>query len=69
MRVEVDRVSLLGELVVPPRLDVRDLEGVADGLDVAGRGRRLRAEDAHDAVLQGAADCKVRKNERYSYVL
>ena len=55
MRVEVDRVVVLLEAVVPARLDVRDLHGVADGLDVA-RGRAgLRAEERRNPRAEEVA--------------
>ena len=45
MGVEVDGVVVALEAEVPARLDVRDLHGVADGLDVgAGGACRQRIE-------------------------
>ena len=56
MRVEVDGVVVLLEAVVPPRLDVRDLHGVTDRLDVA-RGRAgLRTEERRNPRAEEVAD-------------
>ena len=56
MRVEVDGVVVLLEAVVPARLDVRDLHGIADRLDVA-RGRAgLRAEERRNPRAEEVAD-------------
>jgi hypothetical protein len=52
MRIEVDRVVVSDQSVIPTRLDVRDLERVADRLDVARRDAALRTEKARDASLQ-----------------
>ena len=38
MRVEVDRVVVALQSEIPPSLNVRDLHGVADGLDVRAGG-------------------------------
>ena len=57
MRIEVDGVIDALQPEVPPRLDVRDLHGVADGLHVAGRRPRLRPEERRHAGAQQVADC------------
>ena len=44
--------------VVPPRLHVRDVEGVGDRLDVVGRRVGLGAEHRHQALLHHVAHCK-----------
>ena len=41
---------------VPSCLNMRELHGVAHGLDVAGGGARLRPEQSRHARLQSLAD-------------
>ena len=48
VRVEVDGVVLLPLDEVPPGLDVGDLHGVTDRLDVGAGGPRLRTEESGD---------------------
>ena len=52
MWIEVDRVVVSDQSVIPTRLDVRNLERVADRLDVARRDAALRTEKTRDASLQ-----------------
>lgn len=53
--IQVDGVVVSLQAVVPPRLDVRDLHGVADGLHVAGRRSRLRPEQGRHTRSQEVA--------------
>ena len=61
MWIEVDRVVVSDQSVIPTRLDVRNLERVADRLDVARRDAALRTEKTRDASLQWLADLKHEK--------
>ncbi len=63
MRVEVDGVVLPDEPVVPPGLDVGDLERVADGLHVARRDAARRPEQRRQTRLQRFAHWNSRMNE------
>ena len=56
MGVKVDGVVVSLEPVVPPSLDVRDLHGVANGLDVAGRRSGLRPKQGSHSRPQKVAD-------------
>ncbi len=60
MWIEVDRVVVSDQSVIPTRLDVRDLERVADRLDVARRDAALRTEKTRDASLQWLANLQIK---------
>ena len=64
MRVQVDRVVISNEPVVPPRLDVRNFKGIADRLDMAGSCPRLGAEYRGHAAVEGLAHCVTRNKIR-----
>lgn len=58
MGVQVDKTALSSQTIVPTGLQVRDLHGIAYGLDVAGRVSRLGTEDSGDAAPQQMTNCK-----------
>lgn len=57
MWVEVDEAAFPAETVIPARLQMRDLHGVADGLHVARCLPRLRPEDGGHAAAQQVTHC------------
>lgn len=48
VQVDVERVLVVQRVVLPPQLDVGDLQGIADGLDGVGAGALGRAEYRYD---------------------
>ena len=53
--VEVDGVVVSLDQVVPPRLNVRNLHGITDGLNMAGGRPRLGTEQTRHTRLQQVA--------------
>ena len=48
--IQVDGVVISPDPEVPPGLNVRDLHGVADGLDVGAGGSRLGTKESGDSA-------------------
>ena len=63
MRVDVngERSAIKG--VIPPGLDVRNVERIRHGLDVVSGRIRRRAEDRGDPGVEHLADCKRKRTK------
>lgn len=63
VQVDVERVLVVQRVVLPPQLDVGDLQGIADGLDGVGAGALGRAEYRYDPKGELVAGWRRREEE------
>lgn len=58
VQVDIERVLVIQGVVLPAELDVRDLQGVADGLHGVGAGALGRSEYCDDPQRQLVTGCE-----------